>query len=411
MKRVLNYFRGSVRVTVDSPYPERLVNICAQNDIEFWDLTRISPTTVHITMHIGGFRTLQSLTDKAGFSIDEIKKTGLPFLLWQLRKRTVLLSGLFVMFVAVWSLTLFVWEIDVYGNEDISAQQILASLDELGVGIGSFGPSIVSEAISNDMILKLPELAWIAINVSGSHADVLVRERIPTPELRDEREPVMVYAVKAGIITEMSVLEGAAVCRAGDTVASGDILVTGIMDSIANGNRMVHAMGDVTARTWYDISAQMVLPTMQKAYTGAQQTKRALVIAGNRINLYYNGGISFVWYDKIITEKILKLPTGNVLPLSLVTEKYSEYEPTDAKLTIPAAEAILEQRLLDRLANIIGDGEIVTTVFDTTLQNGIITVTLSAECLEQIASERPFTAEELFEATLPDMEKTDETEN
>ena len=61
---------------------------------------------------------------------------------------------------------------------------------------------IKSEAISNDMLLKIPELSWIAVNISGSHADILVRERIPKPLIVDENAPTMVYAVKSGIITK-----------------------------------------------------------------------------------------------------------------------------------------------------------------------------------------------------------------
>ncbi len=92
----------------------------------------------------------------AGFEIKEVKKTGVPFFLWKLRKRYILLLGMLLMFLAVWGLSLFVWELDVHGNETVSSQVILEALEELGVGIGSFGPSIKSEAISNDLLLKIP---------------------------------------------------------------------------------------------------------------------------------------------------------------------------------------------------------------------------------------------------------------
>lgn len=411
MKKAVNYFRGSIRVHVECPYPERLVNICAQNDIEFWDLERFSPTTVHISMHINGYRKLRSLADKAGFEISQAKKTGVPFFLWKIRKRYVLLAGMLVMFIAVWVLSLFVWEIDVHGNEEVSSQQIIEALKEVGVGIGSFGLSIKSEAISNDMILKIPELAWIAVNINGSHADILVRERIPKPVIVDENAPTMVCAIKSGIISKMSVLEGARVFTEGDTVQAGDIIVTGVMDSIANGKRMVHAMADVYARTWYELSSQMMLETSEKDYTGDTKTKTAIIIAGIRINLYFNGRISFDNYDKITTEKSLVLPTGNVLPIAIVTEKYTEYTASDTKLSLLAAEELLEKRLLDRLELKVGDGEVVRTSFDTTIENDVVKVTLKAECLEQIAAERPFTAEEIQQATLPEPAKSEETGN
>lgn len=411
MKKAVNFFRGSIRVSVECPYPERLVNVCAQNDVEFWDLKRLSATTVHITMFIGGYRRLRALADKAGFEIRQVKKTGVPFFLWKIRKRYVLVAGMLLMFLSVWGMSLFVWEIDVRGNEKVPPQQILQALRELGVGIGSFGPSINSEAISNEMILRIPQLAWIAVNVSGSHADVLVRERVPKPPLTDETTPMMVCALKSGIIAKMSVLEGARVFTVGNTVQAGDVIVTGIMDSLASGKRMVHAMADVEARTWYELSCRMPLNTLTKTYTGGTITKTSVILAGNRINLYFNGRISFDNYDKITKENIIKLPTGNILPIAIVTEKYSEYTTAQTELALLSAEEILQKRLLDRLKLQVTDGEIVKTEFITEMDNGVIRVTLKAECLEQIAAERPFTAEELAEATRPAPEKTDETGN
>jgi similar to stage IV sporulation protein len=109
-----------------------------------------------------------------------------PYFLWRFRKRYILLIGAAAVFIAVWAMSLFIWEIDVHGNEKVSKQQILSVLGDMGVGIGSFGPTIVSEAISNDILLKIPELAWIAVNVYGSHADILVRERIEKARLLDK---------------------------------------------------------------------------------------------------------------------------------------------------------------------------------------------------------------------------------
>jgi similar to stage IV sporulation protein len=142
----------------------------------------------------------------------------------------------------------------------------------------------------------------------------------------------------------------------------------------------------------------MLLDTSKKDYTKEVKTKTAIIIAGIRINLYINGGISFDNYDKITTEKPVVLPTGNVLPIAIVKEKYTEYHTVGAKLTILAAEELLHKRLMDRLMLKIGDGEVVQATFDTSIEGDVIKVTLRAECLEQIAAERPFTADEIQKA-------------
>jgi similar to stage IV sporulation protein len=407
MKSAVNFFLGTVRVRAESPYPERVMNICAQNHIPFWDYERVGPTTVEFSVYHPGYRKLGDLAQRGGFTIERTRKIGVPFFLWRLRRRHALLIGLVAMLLAVWSLSLFVWEINVSGNETLSAREILEALDELGVGIGSFGPTISSEAIANDMLLKIPKLQWIAVNVSGSRAQVLVRERIDKPEILDKTEPIMVYAVKSGIIKRMSVLEGKNVVKEGDTVQAGDLLVTGIMDSLSSGKRAVHAMAEVWARTWYDLSASMPLTMTTKEFTGREKTKTALFFAGGRLNLYFNSRIAFTDYDKMTTVKKLTLPTGNVLPISVVRETYREYAPRQAEMTILEAEQILQKRLLARLSRTIGDGQITSTNFTSTLKGDVLTVSLAAECLEQIAAERPFTPEEILEMQSPSEKEQD----
>jgi similar to stage IV sporulation protein len=391
MQRAMNYVRGAVRVEVTCEYPERFVNLCAMNGVEFWGMERGPGNTLRTHMRVSGFRTLAGLSDGAGFSLRQIKRSGAPVFLRRMRKRYVLLAGLIAVFLLTRALALFVWEIDVIGNVNVPESVILENLRDLGVSQGSFGPKANSEALSNEMLLRIPELSWFAVNIRGSHADVLVRERIPVPEIVDERRPTMVCASKSGVVTSVVVLSGARVCTVGDTVQAGDILVSGIVDGAFGGRRTVHAMAEVYARTWYEMSSQMPLETHARQGAGEAKTRRSLVIAGNTINLYFNAGILWSNYDKIITEKTVKLPLGSIAPLTLVTERVTRYEPIPVKLTVAAAEGILQAGLTERLRGEISGGEIIASSFETRVSGGTVTVTLRAECKEQIARARDFT--------------------
>lgn len=408
MQKALNYFRGNIRVEVHCQYPERFVNVCAQNGVEFWDLQRVSRNSVLVTMHIAGYKKLISVSKTGGFTMKPVKKTGVPFFLWHLRKRYALLVGMLVCIIGVWTLSLFIWEIDVTGNETVPSAEILQALEEMGIGIGSFGPTVANEQISNEILQKITELSWITVNVSGSHANVLVRERIQAPEIVDEDIPTMIYAQKSGIIYKMNVYEGVRVCQVGDTVLAGDIIVSSIADSLSSGTRLVHAMADVYARTWYEMSVQMPLSMSEKNYTGRTRTKTAIIFAGKRINIYFNSGILWSDYDKITVENKIVLPTGNVLPITIVRETYSEYERTDATMDEETAEELLKERLLTQLEKSLSQGEITGMLFSTSVQDGVITVTLKAECIELISGMRELTDEELLIGMSKDR---DETEN
>jgi hypothetical protein len=68
----------------------------------------------------------------------------------------------------------------------------------------------------------------------------------------------------------------------------------------------------------------------------------------------------------------------------VTTERYTRYTPQDAAIDPSAAEEILREGLTERLKSQI-DGEIVSAEVATVTENGRITVTMTAECLEQIA--------------------------
>jgi len=313
---------------------------------------------------------------------------------WRMRKRYALLIGMILCLGLTGLSSFFVWEITVSGNEKVSAAEILSNLEDLGVHIGCSRLTINQDYLSNEMLQRVPELCWITVNTHGSRADVKVREEIPAPEVIDEKEATVVFAKKSGIIEKMVVLEGAKNVAVGETVQAGDILVTGEMESLSSGTRYVHAMGDIYARTWYTRSVQLSETVGIKNYTGNEKTRYTLVLGGHRISLSFRD-LGWEHYDKEIHEKKLKL-LGAVLPVGVAAETYEEYTVE----YVPASnlEETLKARLLDDLKEETDGGEIIWTEFETKSEEGVMTVTVNAECLEQIGEVRKLTEKDLHES-------------
>lgn len=402
MQNIINYMKGNVRVEVEGAYPERFMNMCAENGIPFWNLERISEVAVRVTMTIGSYKRMRPLVDEAMCAVKPVRKTGAPFFLWRVRKRYALLAGMFLTLIVMWVMSLYIWDIEIEGNETVSTAAILQTLEEVGVSVGSFGPTVDQEMLRNEMLLKIDDLLWMTVNVSGSRARVIIRERIPAPEILDEDTPTSVYSTKTGIIVKMTVLDGVSLMEVGDTVMQGEDIVSGVMESISSGTRFVSARASVTARTWYEIVMQMPLEIAEKSYTGENKTKSTIIIAGNRINLYLSSGISYSSYDKITEESNLTLPGGIELPITTRTDTYSEYETVYSWLDESEAEEILKARLLERLGELMtDDGELADSEFVTRVEGGVITVTLKAECIEEIGAIRRLREDEfiIFEGT------------
>ena len=72
------------------------------------------------------------------------------------------------------------------------------------------------------------------------------------------------------------------------------------------------------------------------------------------------------------------------LPIQFVTETYREYTPVTGELTENEARLELETSLTAELEDIC-EGDIVSTVIDYKTSDGVMTATLYAECIENIA--------------------------
>ena len=393
MQKWINLLRGSVQAEVTGAFPERFLNLCAQAGVAFWGLEWPDGNTLRLRVSRRDAGRLEGLARRVMCEVRVRGRAGAPFFLARFRRRYALLLGLALSLCAVGVLSQFILTVDVQGNETVPTAVILEELKRLGVRPGAYGPSIRETQVCNDALLGLPDLAWISVNLHGTRAEVLVRERTPKPEIEDESVPTHIVADGSGIITHMEVLDGQALFREGDTVVEGEVVISGVVDlpeplysEIDLGTLTVHAAGKVYARTWRTLTAVIPLEADVKEYTGAEISRWSLTIFGRRLQFYKNGGISYERYDKIKTNHTLTLPGGRELPLTLTRETVREYGVAAAAIDADAGETLLRQRLEERLAALLAEreGEVLSTDFTAVRRDGLLTVTLTAECTEQI---------------------------
>ena len=146
-------------------------------------------------------------------------------------------------------------------------------------------------------------------------------------------------------------------------------------------------MGDVWARTWYQAEAVLPLEHGEKQPTGQSRVRWAVKVCNFRLNLYFDGRISYKAYDKIQTETRLTF-LGSCLPIALVRTEYREYTPLRRGLDRESGEALLKERLLDWLREESGCEEPAECLFSAEESEGFLRVSMTAECLEQIGLTR-----------------------
>ena len=126
----------------------------------------------------------------------------------------------------------------------------------------------------------------------------------------------------------------------------------------------------------------------------------ALNFFGQRLDFYRNSSISWPFYDKINTVYPLVLPGEMELPVCWSVQKICGYQPRQVQVDRDAAQALLEQQLQVRLMKLLGeDGAVESVHFSAVVQDNWLTVTLHAQCREEIGNEVPaqYAAQEQIE--------------
>ena len=119
MKRLMNYLLGMVRLTITGPFPERLINLCAQHRLDFWAVEWLDEHSVRLTTRRGALKELKELAEKVGCTVEVEKSRGLPAFLARFRTRYAFLVGLVLTLCAVAFLSRFILVIEVSGNEQV----------------------------------------------------------------------------------------------------------------------------------------------------------------------------------------------------------------------------------------------------------------------------------------------------
>ena len=305
MKKEAFAVKGKCRVELNGAYPENLLNACALNGLEIWDMRCVDRYRLSFLVYENDVETLKKLAEKSMCDITVQAVSGGSRLKGFVKRHMVLFIGLAIVLLLLVLSGFFIWDMEVYGNEKLSDGEILRVLSECGVDCGSFWPGVDKELLRSEVLLKLPELAWMTVNVNSSRASVVVSERIEKPEIYVESESADLVAKKTGIIKRISALNGKVLVTEGNSVTEGEVLISGLMDSITAQPRLVRAQGQVMAETWYELHSVSPAELAAKKPASGSRRRVALKFGDKRLNFYLGGRKTVDGCDKIIDNYII----------------------------------------------------------------------------------------------------------
>ena len=250
-----HFVNGCVIIQCTGRNLPRFLNLLRANGIQAENVRGLPEGGLSLAVRVRDFKRIRPLVRESGCHVHILARDGLPFLLWRLRRRPVLWIGLLVVTGLMVFASTRIMHIRVEGCKRLPETLVLRALEEQGIArFGSY-PESNLEDIGALMRLYDERIAWVSLELTGSCLRVEVTEMEPSVSAIDPDTPCDVVAVKDGVIQTIEVYEGYSSFQAGDSVAAGDVLITGEYfpetNEVVEAPMNVHARGNIVAQVYY----------------------------------------------------------------------------------------------------------------------------------------------------------------
>lgn len=189
----------------------------------------------------------ESALKAAGVSYSRGELRGLLGFFRRIGKHPGLIAGVAVaLFLYVW-LGGVVWEVRIQSENDIDEDIVLSELAESGLYEGVWAAKVDPDRVVAEFLSKDSDVAFATVHMRGVIAEVELIQRDTPPKTEPTRDPCNLVASRDAVITDMTVYAGKPSVKVGQTVAAGDLLVTGVLTDVG-GTRLLPATATVMGR-------------------------------------------------------------------------------------------------------------------------------------------------------------------
>ena len=386
MGKIYEYLRGSYTVTARAESVCRALNVLMKNNVPFYGVKAEDGGLVGFCLEPDAFRKYVALTAEMTIEDERVTRRGLFAFASGYKMRIGFFIGAVLCAALLAASSFFVWDINVSGQTGLSEKEILKTLEGYGLYIGAYIPNIDTMRLENELVIDTEELSYASINLRGTVAEVVVRER-KEKDVENISLPSNLVANCDGQIESIEVRGGMPTVKKGQIVKKGQLLVSGVIDSQAVGYRLVRARGEIYARISRSFTAEVPLVREKKIRTGEKKTRVTIRFFAKKINLFSNNDISFEKYDTIEEEKRLCLFDRVELPVFIIKTTYSEYVTETEKISEEQALSIAEKELAGQTEKTLSEAQILAREERTEINDGILTLYADIDCIADITSE------------------------
>ena len=294
-------------------------------------------------------RQWESAMKAAGIPFERGELRGLIGLLYRVWKHPGIIAGAAAaLFLYVW-LGGVVWEVRIHSEKDIDEDIVLSELAESGLYEGVWAAKVDSDRVVAEFLSKDSGVAFATIHMRGVVAEVELIQRDTPSKTEPAREPCNLVSTRDAVITDITVYAGKPSVKIGQTVAAGDLLVTGVLTDVG-GTRLLPAAATVMGRVEEVVKIEVPLTSVGYRVVSSRPAFCSLTLFGHTLTIGRSDNADCVSERRAFLFDRVRFPfirrIGYRTETAPVTVVYSEEE----------AKNVAEAELRRRLASMLEDG-------------------------------------------------------
>lgn len=388
------FLRGNCRISIPSSDRTAAMNLCMQMGLQYADFCWCEDGSIRFSCAAASARRFLAVCQERNINAEPVAERGLPCLLKQMTKRAGLIVGAVLALALIVLSGLFVWDVQVSGTETLTEETVIEELRKCGFGVGSYLPNLHIREIENRVLMASERIGWLSINIDGTVARVQIIEHIEGQNEGENvslnKRPANLVATKDGQIEYLELYRGNAVVKSGQTVRAGELLVSGLYDSLTGNVRYTRAAGRVMARTERTIRVEVPLSYEQKVYGEPVLQEVEIHFFDFSKKIFKNSGNLDILCDIIKYNTHLGQLGANRLPMSWSRIETHPYVLETRERTQEEALELCYEKLAGELAAFSGDVQLLQKEIITEVGEESVVLVCTVVCIENIAAVQEF---------------------
>ncbi len=360
MLTFLKLLKGYLLVQVTGYSPERFMNLCSNKNILLWNIIKQDDGYL-MCISLKAFRSIRPIVKKTETKVVILKRYGLPFFIWNIKKRIFFLLGLLLAFLFWYLSANFIWEIEINGNHQITNDEIFKYLEENDIAVGKLKNTVDIENLEKGIRQNFNVITWTSAKLTGTKLNISIKEN--EVSLTENHNPTTEYghllADYDGIIKSMIVRSGEICVEIGQEVKKGDILVNGCVPVYAEDGTIKNyhcylADADIYIEHSDTYRKELPICYIEKEYSGRVKKTRYIELFAKELSLFTNP--DFLCFDILTQSKQVVLLENFYLPIFTGEITYREFYNKEKAYSAAEAKLILAKEAEEFWQSLIQKG-------------------------------------------------------